>query len=91
MRVLMIDGQAIRQRWEAVNSLLDERGRRLFAAAEVWAAGRGGLRRYRVLLGLHAAPFCEGLRTLTRLHCRAEGFAVKVAAAAGWRCVIRRF
>ena len=43
MRVLMIDGQAIRQRWEAVSSMLDERGRRLFAAAEVRTAGRGGL------------------------------------------------
>jgi hypothetical protein len=30
----MIDADAIRQRWEAVGSKLDERGRRLFAAAD---------------------------------------------------------
>jgi hypothetical protein len=39
----MIDESAIRQRWEAVGSRLDERGRRLFAAGEVRTAGRGGL------------------------------------------------
>ncbi len=39
----MIDAEAIRLRWEAVGCKLDERGRRLFAAAEVRAAGRGGL------------------------------------------------
>jgi hypothetical protein len=39
----MIDAAAIRLRWEAVGSKLDERGCRLFAAAEVRAAGRGGL------------------------------------------------
>jgi Rhodopirellula transposase DDE domain len=41
--IWMIDAAAIRLRWEAVGSKLDERGRRLFAAAEVRAAGRGGL------------------------------------------------
>jgi hypothetical protein len=30
----MVDADAIRQRWEAVGAKLDERGRRLFAAAE---------------------------------------------------------
>jgi hypothetical protein len=29
----MVDADAIRQRWEAVGAKLDERGRRLFAAA----------------------------------------------------------
>ncbi len=43
MRIFMIDGEAIRQRWDAVGSKLDERGRRLFAAGEVRAAGHGGL------------------------------------------------
>jgi len=37
----MIDENAIRQRWEAVGSKLDERGRRLFAAGEVQSAGWG--------------------------------------------------
>src|SRR5690242_13938297 len=39
----MIDEGAIRYRWDTVGSKLDERGRRLFAAAEVRTAGRGGL------------------------------------------------
>ena len=39
----MIDEAAIRLRWDTVGSRLDERGRRLFAAAEVRGAGRGGL------------------------------------------------
>jgi len=39
----MIDEDGIRQRWESMGSKLDERGRRLFAAAEVQAAGYGAL------------------------------------------------
>ena len=41
MRVGMIDTQGIRKRWESVGSKLDERGRRVFAAGEVRAAGWG--------------------------------------------------
>src|SRR3974377_1596279 len=37
----MVDADAIRQRWEAVGAKLDERGRRLFAAAEGRAAWVG--------------------------------------------------
>jgi hypothetical protein len=37
----MIDEDAIRYRWETVGRTLDERGHRLFAAAEVRAAGWG--------------------------------------------------
>jgi hypothetical protein len=39
----MIDEDGIRQRWESIGCKLDERGRRLFAAAEVVAAGYGAL------------------------------------------------
>jgi len=39
----MIDESAIRQRFEALAPVLDERGRRRFAAAEALAAGRGGI------------------------------------------------
>jgi hypothetical protein len=39
----MIDEGAIQYRWETVGCKLDERGRRLFAAAEVRTAGWGGL------------------------------------------------
>ena len=39
----MIDESAIRLRFEALDPLLDERGRRRLAAAEAIAAGRGGV------------------------------------------------
>ncbi len=39
----MIDEEGIRQRWQNVGSKLNERERRIFAASEVVAAGRGGL------------------------------------------------
>jgi hypothetical protein len=39
----MIDQDGIRLRWETLGCKLDERGRRLFAANEVLAAGRGAL------------------------------------------------
>jgi hypothetical protein len=35
----MIDADAIRYRWDTVGRNLDERGRRMFAAAEVRTAG----------------------------------------------------
>jgi hypothetical protein len=44
----MVDADAIRQRWEAVGTDLDERRRRLFAAAEV----RAGLPLDRVAVGV---------------------------------------
>src|SRR6516165_10682759 len=64
MRVLMIDGQAIRQRWDAVSSKLDERGRRLFAAAEVRAAGRGGLAAVSSITGVARSTLLRGLKDL---------------------------
>jgi len=39
----MIDKDGIKLRWELIGCKLDERGRRLFAAAEVQAAGYGAL------------------------------------------------
>ena len=38
----MIDETAIRERYAAIKDQLDERGRRLFVAAEKLAAGYGG-------------------------------------------------
>ena len=40
----MIDVAAIKSRFEAVAPFLDERGRRLVAASEALAAGRGGVK-----------------------------------------------
>ena len=56
----MIDEDAIRQRWEAVGSKLDERGRRLFAAVEVRTAGRGGLAAVSRITGLARSTIDRG-------------------------------
>ncbi len=64
MRIFMIDGEAIRQRWHAVGSKLDERGRRLFAAGEVRAAGRGGLTAVSSITGLARSTIERGLKDL---------------------------
>ena len=56
----MIDRQAIRLRWDAVGSKLDERGRRLFAAAEVRAAGHGGLKIVSEITGLARSTINRG-------------------------------
>jgi Rhodopirellula transposase DDE domain len=56
----MIDADAIRQRWEAVGSKLDERGRRLFAAIEVRTAGWGGLAVVSTITGLARSTINRG-------------------------------
>jgi hypothetical protein len=56
----MIDKDAIRQRWEGVGSKLDERGQRLFAAAEVRAAGWGGLAIVHAITGLARSTINRG-------------------------------
>jgi hypothetical protein len=60
----MIDTQAIRQRWEPVGSKLDERGRRVFAAGEVRAAGWGGLEAVSTITGLARSTIGRGLKDL---------------------------
>jgi len=65
MWIGMIDCQAIRKRWEAAGSKLDERGRRVFAAEEVRAAGWGGLEAVSEITGLARStigPRPEGSR-----------------------------
>jgi hypothetical protein len=64
MRIAMIDCQAIRKRWESVGSKLDERGRRVFAAGEVLAAGRGGLAAISGITGLARSTIGRGLNDL---------------------------
>jgi hypothetical protein len=56
----MIDEAAIRLRWNTVGSQLDERGRRLFAAAEVRSAGRGGLALVSKISGLARSTINRG-------------------------------
>ena len=56
----MIDEDAIRTRWEMVGSKLDERGRRLFAAGEVRAAGWGSLAVVSQITGLARSTINRG-------------------------------
>jgi hypothetical protein len=56
----MIDEDAIRFRWETVGSKLGERGRRMFAAAEVRTAGWGGLAVVAGITGLARSTINRG-------------------------------
>ena len=60
----MIDVAAIRQRFSAVAPFLDERGRRVVAAAEAAAAGYGGIAAVSVATGIAASTIGRGLREL---------------------------
>jgi hypothetical protein len=56
----MIDRHAIQQRWNDLRDTFDERGRRLFAAAEVRAAGYGGLAAVAEVTGLARSTINRG-------------------------------
>jgi len=56
----MIDADAIRYRWDTVGRNLDERGRRMFAAAEVRTAGWGGLAVVSRITGLARSTINRG-------------------------------
>ena len=60
----MIDEVAIRLRFEAVAPFLDERGRRLAAASEALAAGRGGIAAVSRATGIAASTIGRGLKEL---------------------------
>jgi hypothetical protein len=60
----MIDRRGIGQRWEADGSKRDERGRRIFAASEARAAGRGGLAAVSQITGLARSTIGRGLEEL---------------------------
>lgn len=56
----MIDSDAIMYRWDTVGCSLDERGRRMFAAAEVRTAGWGGLALVSRITGLARSTINRG-------------------------------
>ena len=60
----MIDIDAIRSRYEALRDQLDERGRRLFAAAEVRAIGRGGIAAVARATGIAPSTIGRGIKDL---------------------------
>ncbi len=60
----MIDKDSIKQRWKLVGSKLNERDRRLFAAAEVRTAGWGGLAAVSGITGLAPSTIGRGLKDI---------------------------
>lgn len=83
----MIDEDAIRTRWDAVGSKLDERGRRLFAAGEVRTAGWGGLAVVSQITGLARSTINRGeddldaAEPMTKGQVRRAGAGRKTVAA----------
>ena len=63
----MIDIAAIKLRYEAVSPVLDERGRRRFAAAEALTAGWGGITAVSEATGIARSTIGYGLRDADRL------------------------
>ena len=60
----MIDDTAIKLRYSALDPVLDERGRRRFAAAEALAAGRGGVVAVARITGIARSTIGRGLAEL---------------------------
>src|ERR1700736_457076 len=64
--VMVIDIEPIRERFSAVAPFLDERGRRLVAAAEAFAAGYGGIAAVAVATGVAPSTIGRGLKELAQ-------------------------
>ena len=62
----MIDIYPIRERFSAVAPFLDERGRRLVAAAEAFAAGYGGIAAVAMATGVAPSTIGRGLKELAQ-------------------------
>lgn len=60
----MIDDSAIRLRFKTLDPVLDERGRRRFAAAEALAAGHGGVTAVSRATGIARSTINRGLAEL---------------------------
>src|ERR671939_1835690 len=78
----MIDPDGIRQRYAALSSILDERGRRLLVAAEATAAGYGGIAAVWRATGVAPSTIGRGLRELAEAPALAAG---RVRRAGGGR------
>src|SRR4030081_3730676 len=64
--VVVIDVEPIRERFSTVAPFLDERGRRLVAAAEAFAAGYGGIAAVAMATGMALSTIGRGLRELAQ-------------------------
>ena len=81
----MIDETAIRSRYEAMRSGLDERERRLFAAAEAGTAGYGGVSAVARATGIARSTINRGLKDLIAFDLAQQ----KVRRAGGGRPSLR--
>jgi hypothetical protein len=64
--VVVIDIEPIRERFSAVAPFVDERGRRLVAAAEAFAAGYGGIAAVATATGVASSTIGRGLKELAQ-------------------------
>ena len=64
--MVVIDIEPIRERFSAVAPFLDERGRRLVAAAEAFAAGYGGIAAVAMATGMAPSTIGRGLKELAQ-------------------------
>ena len=64
--VVVIDVEPIRERFLTVAPFLDERGRRLVAAAEAFAAGYGGIAAVAMATGMAPSTIGRGLKKLAQ-------------------------
>ena len=78
----MIDIQAIKSRFEALAPHLNERARRLFAASEAQAAGRGGIAAVATVTGIARSTIGRGL---AELRSDESAFSRRIRRAGGGR------
>ena len=64
--VVVIDVEPIRERFLTVAPFLNERGRRLVAAAEAFAVGYGGIAAVAMATGMAPSTIGRGLRELAQ-------------------------
>ena len=64
--MVVIDVEPIRERFSTVAPFLDERGRRLVAAAEAFAAGYGGIAAVAMATGMAPSTIGRGLKELAQ-------------------------
>ena len=77
----MIDETAIRNRYEAMRPGLDERERRLLAAAEARTAGYGGVSAVARATGIARSTIDRGLKDLESPDPYGQRFAARAVAA----------
>ena len=63
---MVIDVEPIRERFSTVAPFLDERSRRLVAAAEAFAAGYGGIAAVAAVTGVAPSTIGRGLKELAQ-------------------------